>query len=160
MRFNRKIGAGIAGALVLALLAVGVYFGVQKATTRTVTVYFPSLSGLYTGDPVRVIGVNIGKVSDIEPRTGDVKVTLRIDRDTPIPADARAVVVAQSLVSGRFVQLTPAFSGGKEMADGATIQMDHTAVPMEWDDVKKQLDDLTKAIGPDGTDPGTAVAAI
>ncbi|MGB3698975.1 MAG: MCE family protein [Gordonia sp. (in: high G+C Gram-positive bacteria)] len=157
---NRRIWVGVAGAAVLILLAVGVFFGVQKATTRTVTAYFPSVNGLYSGDPVRVIGVNIGKVSSIETRRGDVKVTMRIDNKTSIPADARAVIVAQSLVSGRFIQLTPVYSKGEQLADGATIPMERTAVPMEWDDVKKQLDELSNAVGPKGADRGTAAAAI
>ncbi|EGD55415.1 MCE family protein [Gordonia neofelifaecis] len=160
MGISKRVWAIIAGVVVIALLAVGVFFGVQKATTRTITAYFPSASGLYSGDPVRVIGVNIGKVSDIETRRGDVKITMRIDKNTPIPSDARAVIVAQSLVSGRFIQLTPVYSKGDQLQDGDSIPMERTAVPMEWDDVKKQLDELTKAVGPKGAEPGTAADAI
>ncbi|AUH67106.1 MCE family protein [Gordonia sp. PS3] len=160
MGISKRVWAIIAGVVVLVLLAVGVFLGVQKATTRTITAYFPSVSGLYSGDPVRVIGVNIGKVSSIETRRGDVKVTMRIDDDTPIPADARAVIVAQSLVSGRFIQLTPVYDKGAKLQDGDSIPMERTAVPMEWDDVKKQLDELTKAVGPHGAEPGTAADAI
>jgi phospholipid/cholesterol/gamma-HCH transport system substrate-binding protein len=38
--------------------------------------------------------------------------------------------------------------------------MKRTAVPMEWDDVKKQLGELTEAVGPQGAEPGTAATAI
>lgn len=157
---SKRVWAGVAAAVALIVLAGAVFFGVQKATTRDITAYFPSATGLYSGDPVRVIGVQIGSVTGIEPRSGDVKVTMRIDDDTPIPADVRAVVVAQSLVSGRFIQLTPVYTAGNELEDGAVIPMERTAVPMEWDDVKAQLDELSTAVGPKGTDPGTAAAAI
>ncbi|ALG85928.1 MCE family protein [Gordonia phthalatica] len=160
MSLSKRTWTVIAAVVAVAVLAAVVLIGVQKATTRTITAYFPSVTGLYSGDPVRVIGVKIGSVTSIEPRRGDVKVTMRIDDDTPIPATAKAVVVAQSLVSGRFIQLTPVFTTGKQLADGDTIPMERTAVPMEWDDVKKQLDDLSKAVGPQGADRGTAADAI
>ncbi|NED70021.1 mammalian cell entry protein, partial [Streptomyces sp. SID10244] len=75
----------------------------------------------------------------VTPRDGDVEIKMQVDKDTPIPADAKAVVVAQSLVSGRFVQLTPVYAGGPKLAASADIPMNRTAVPVEWDDIKKQL---------------------
>lgn len=166
MTTMQRVIAAVAAVLVAALVAMLVYFGVQKATTRTLTAYFPSVTGLYTGDPVRVVGVNVGKVASIEPRSRDVRVVLRVDRDVPIPTDVRAVIVAQSLVSGRFVQLTPAYAHGPSLTAANTdIPMERTAVPMEWDDVKKQLNDLSEVLGPkpgaDGAvDAGTAAATI
>ncbi|MEE4025219.1 MCE family protein [Gordonia sp. PKS22-38] len=150
----------VAGVVLIALVAVAAYLGFTRATTKTVTAYFPSATGLYDGDPVRVLGVDVGNVTSITPREGDVRVDLQIDADTPIPLDAKAVVVAQSLVSGRFIQLTPVYADGPQLDDGGTIPMKHTAVPMEWDDVKKQLSMLTEAVGPQGAKPGTAATAI
>jgi phospholipid/cholesterol/gamma-HCH transport system substrate-binding protein len=73
---------------------------------------------------------------------------MEVDSGQPIPEDARAAIVAPSLVSGRFVQLAPVFSGGERLGDGATIDVDHTAVPVSFDEVKQQLTDLTTALGP------------
>ncbi|MCF8611926.1 MCE family protein [Gordonia sp. HY285] len=160
MSNTRRVWAIVAAIVVLVLIAGGVWFGVQRATTRTVTAYFQTVSSLFEGDSVRVIGVPIGKVSSIEPREGDVKVVMRLDNDVPLPEDVRAVIVAQSLVSGRFVQLSPGYSTGPELNGDADIPMERTAVPMEWDDVKKQLSELTEAIGPEGADKGTAARAV
>lgn len=166
LSFVQKIVAIVAAILVVALIAMLGWFGYQKATTRTVTAYFPSVNGVYPGDPVKVIGVPVGKVTGIEPRHGDVRVVMRIDSDVPVPADARAVIVAQSLVSGRFIQLTPSYSSGPQMTAANTdIPMDRTAIPMEWDDVKRQLDELSTVLGPqsekDGlVDPGTAAQTV
>ncbi|MBD0861116.1 MCE family protein [Gordonia sp. zg691] len=160
MSIGRKVLFGVlAAVLAVALVVVG-WKVFTKSTTNTFTAYFPSVASLYKGDPVRVLGVNVGSVSAIIPRENDVKVELRVDRNVEIPADAKAVVVAQSLVSGRFVQMTPVYSGGPAMTDGTDIPMDRTAVPMEWDDIKAQLTRLTEAIGPEGTDPGTAAKAV
>ena len=157
---TKRVLQVVAGVVLIALVAVAAYLGFTKATTKSVTAYFPSATGLYNGDPVRVLGVDVGSVTSITPREGDVRVQMSIDRDTPIPADAKAVVVAQSLVSGRFIQLTPVYSDGPQLNDGDAIPMKRTAVPMEWDDVKKQLGELTEAVGPQGAEPGTAATAI
>ncbi|MFT4043051.1 MAG: MCE family protein [Gordonia sp. (in: high G+C Gram-positive bacteria)] len=163
MRFSPSVSRTwkILATLVVCVIAIVVgYCGYHRATTTTFTAYFASVNGLYHGDPVRVLGVNVGRVEEITPRTGDVKVTFDVDASTPIPANARAVIVAQSLVSGRFIQLSPVYSGGPQLADGAAIPMERTAIPMEWDDVKKQLDALTKAVGPAGADKGSAARVI
>ncbi|MBM7366030.1 MCE family protein [Gordonia hydrophobica] len=160
MALSKRVWAAVAAVVVLIVIAAVVFVGVQKATTRTITAYFPSVTGLYSGDAVRVIGVKIGSVTSIEPRRGDVKVTMRIDDDTPIPATAKAVIVAQSLVSGRFIQLNPVYTKGPQLQDGDSIPMERTVIPMEWDDVKKQLDELSQAVGPHGADRGTAADAI
>lgn len=157
---SRKSWTIAALVVALAVAAVLGYAAYSRATTKTFTAYFASVNGLYQGDPVRVIGVDVGRVATITPRASDVKVTLEVDKSTPIPADARAVIVAQSLVSGRFIQLSPVYAGGAQLGDGAAIPMERTAVPMEWDDVKRQLGELTKAVGPDGADKGSAARAI
>ncbi len=65
-----------------------------------------------------------------------------------VPADAKALVISPNLVSARFVQLAPAYTGGPTLSDGASIGLDHTAVPVEWDEVKEQLTSLSRELGP------------
>ncbi len=151
MSYAKKVWT-VAVAILLALLLVVVgYFGFQKATTDTVTAYFKSTTGLYEGDPVRVLGVNVGRVVSIDPLSDSVRVKLRLNKSVDVPADAKAVIVAQSLVSGRFIQLAPVYNKGPKLVGGTDIPMERTAIPMEWDDLKTQLNRLTEAIGPDGS---------
>ncbi|GAB2655788.1 MCE family protein [Gordonia jinhuaensis] len=139
--------------LVLVVVAgVGVYYGVRDARNREVHAWFPSATGLYAGDPVRILGVNVGSVASIDPRPDGVRVTLRVNRDVDIPAGADALIVAPTLVSGRFVALTPAYDTGAKMPAGYDIPMSRTAVPVEWDEIKDQLTRLSEAVGP-GSDP-------
>lgn len=58
----------IAGVVIIALVAVGlaVFSGLGK---RTIHAEFLSTSGLYEGDDVRVLGVSVGKISDIDQAT-------------------------------------------------------------------------------------------
>ncbi|MGE5694087.1 MAG: MCE family protein, partial [Candidatus Sericytochromatia bacterium] len=111
--------------------------------------YFTSTTAIYPGDEVRVAGVKVGTIASIEPVGTQARMTMHVDRGVPIPADARAVIVAQNLVAQRYVQLTPAYrKSGPKMADGAVIPRERTAVPVEWDDVKTQLMRLTTELGP------------
>ena len=69
-----------------------------------------------------------------------------------VPADAKAVIVAQNLVAARYVQLAPLYRPGEpRLADGAVIPQQRTAVPIEWDEVKTQLSRLATELGPDST---------
>lgn len=131
---------------VVALIAGAVWF--FSARTKTFTAFFPSTQGIYQDDTVRVLGVRVGKITDITTEGGLSKVTMKVDHDVPVPEDANALLVAQSLVAERFIQLTPAFTGGEQMADGGTIPVERTAVPVEWDGVKEQLMKLSTALSP------------
>ncbi|MET4432407.1 MCE family protein [Mycolicibacterium sp. 624] len=140
--------------VLVTLLAAGGAIVVRLAyfEPRTITAYFTSATSIYPGDEVRVSGVRVGTIESIEPEESQARMTLAIDRDVPIPADAKAVVVAQNLVAARYVQLTPAYeadvSAGPVMPDGAVIGLDRTAVPVEWDEVKTQLSRLAAELGP------------
>ena len=135
-------------ALLVATLAVGVYLVWPSRGGHKVIAYFPSAVGLYPGDDVRVVGVPVGKIDSIEPRASDVKITMTVKDDVKVPADARAIIIAPNLVAARFVQLTPAYTDGAVLADGAEIGLDRTAVPVEWDEVKEQLTQLSAQLGP------------
>jgi virulence factor Mce-like protein len=85
--------------------------------------------------------------------------TFHVDRDVPVPVDAKAVIVAQSLVAARYVQLTPPYeTTGPTMADGAVIPVERTAIPVEWDEVKAQLTRLATDLGPRSGVSGTSLS--
>lgn len=140
---------------VAALLAAAAgYVSYQKLFgPKTIIAYFKSATAIYPGDEVRVVGVRVGTIKSIDPLGTRARITLAVDRAVPIPADAKAIIVAPNLVSARYVQLTPAYgsspqASGATMADGAEISEDHTAIPVEWDEIKEQLTRLAAELGP------------
>ena len=163
MNRNGPLRLGLTAALVM-LLVGGVGIVVQQTFfgPKSVTAYFTSTTAIYPGDEVRVVGVRVGSIASIEPVGTQSKVTLDIDRDVPIPADAKAVIVAQNLVAARYVQLTPAYrsGGGPTMPDGAVIPIDRTAVPVEWDEVREQLMRLATDLGPRADAPNPSFARL
>jgi virulence factor Mce-like protein len=141
-------------ALVVALVG-GAFVAIRAAffAPNEITAYFPTATAIYAGDDVKVAGVKVGTIDTIEPEGTRTKITMKVDRKVPVPADAKAVIVAQNLIAARYVQLTPAYrseTGGPKLADGAVIPEERTAVPVEWDEVKVQLERLATELGPDG----------
>jgi phospholipid/cholesterol/gamma-HCH transport system substrate-binding protein len=147
---RNKLKAGLAIALA-GLVVFGTAVAVRNTFFRptTITAYFPTATAIYPGDDVRVSGMKVGTIKAIQPQGTQAKLVMHVDRSVPIPADAKAVIVAQNLVAARYVQLTPAYrSSGPTMADGAVIPANRTAVPVEWDEIKDQLMRLAKDFGP------------
>ncbi len=157
---SRKSLAGAAVVALVGLIVAATALIVRDAFFRpkTITAYFTTATAIYPRDEVRVSGVKVGSIASIQPEGAQAKMTLKVDRGVPIPADAKAVIVAQNLVSARYVQLSPAYrSSGPKMSDGAQIPVDRTAVPVEWDEVKTQLTRLATELGPKSDVSGTSV---
>ncbi len=140
----------LAAALVV-ILAGGVLFAVGAAdrlTRTTVTAYFANSNGIFTGDEVRILGVPVGEIERIEAEPDKVKITFWFDRQYAVPADAMAVILSPSLVTSRAIELTPAYTGGPTLESDAVIPQERTAVPVEWDDFRAQLQRLTQMLQP------------
>jgi phospholipid/cholesterol/gamma-HCH transport system substrate-binding protein len=156
----RRRLATMAAVVLVGLIVAGVAVVVRNTVfgPRTVTAYFTTATAIYPHDEVRVSGVKVGNIKSIEPQGTQAKMTLEVDRGVPIPADAKAVIVASNLVSARYVQLSPAYrDSGPVMHDGAVIPVERTAVPVEWDEVKTQLMRLATDLGPKSGVSGTSV---
>jgi phospholipid/cholesterol/gamma-HCH transport system substrate-binding protein len=152
----KRRGRIILAVSLVAILAGGIALATTSCLTRahknTVIGYFANSNGIFTGDEVRILGVRVGNVDKIEPQPDRVKITFSYDDKYHVPANAEAVILSPSLVTARAVQLTPAYTDGAVMADGAVIPEERTAVPVEWDDLRVQLQKLTDALQP--TEPG------
>jgi phospholipid/cholesterol/gamma-HCH transport system substrate-binding protein len=151
---TRNARIGLAVALAVALVA-GIVVVVRDsgALGRTnLVAYFDNSNGIFVGDEVRIVGVPVGKIDKIEPEPQRVKISFWLDDQYKVPADAKAVILSPSLVSSRAIQLTPAYTTGPVMADHTVISRDRTAVPIEFDDFRQQLQKLNDALQP--TQPG------
>lgn len=156
---SRLLAKVAAGLLLLGLVAGAVAFWPGGAPT-TISADFTRAVGLYPGSDVRILGVKVGQVDAVEPQGRHVRVTFSVDSRHRIPADAKAAIVAPSLVSDRYVQLLPVWTAGPAMAGGARIPLSRTAVPVELDRVSQSLDDLMVALGPDGANKDGALSAL
>lgn len=141
--------------LLTAVLTMGLVLILRTTTNaaRTVvTAYFDNTNGLFVGDEIRILGVPVGGIERIDVEPERAKVRFWIDDSYAVPADVKAVILAPSLVTARAIQLTPVYTGGPTLPSGAVIPRERTAVPVEWDEVRVQLQRFTDMLQP--TEPG------
>ncbi len=146
---RRGARTGLALGLVLALLAgVGVLRSTPMPGRNHFVAYFDNSNGIFVGDDVVVLGVKVGQIDTIEPQPDRARITFWVDDKYPVPADAGAAILSTKLITSRAIQLTPAYTGGPTMTDGAVIPKDRTVVPVEFDDFREQLQKLTESLQP------------
>lgn len=135
---------------VLCVAGVGVvlYIQTQDDNSYEVTAYFEKTIGLFENSDVTILGVPVGKVTDVQPSGTRVRVEMVIDAEHRVPANATAQIVPISVISDRYIQLAPIYSDGPVLEDGATIPQSRTRIPAELDDVFKQLKKLLDALKP------------
>ena len=146
--------------VLLALVVVAAFTLFGEEERKTLTASFPRTVSVYEGSDVRVLGVPVGTVDTVTPSGTEVVVTMSYDPEVQIPADAKAVIIAPSIVGDRFIQLTPAYTGGEVLASGEVIGVDRTATPLELDDIYDSLDDLNVALGPNGANENGALTDL
>lgn len=148
--------AVIVGTVVLILVVVGAFLGYQfykQVTTKTVVAYFTQTLALYPGDKVQIMGVQVGTIDKIEPDGDKMKVTFHYDSKYKVPENATASILNPSLVASRTIQLSPPYTGGRELPDDAVLGLDRTQVPVEYDDLRDSLSRLLTDLGPTPEQP-------
>lgn len=157
---NRKTLSVITASVLVLVMLAGVAVVIQQsffAPTR-ITALFTTTTAIYPGDEVRVAGVRVGTIDALQPEVDYTRMSMSIDRGVAIPAEATAVIVAQNLISARYVELTPAYSdNGPTLQSGAEIPLSRTAIPVEWDEVKEQLNRLATDLGPTSDVSATSI---
>ncbi len=147
---RRWIGRIIALSCVLGVLIGAGVWWLAPSSGRTITAYLSSAVGVFPDNEVVILGVPVGRITSVEPQGRLVKVVMRIDDSVDVPTGASAVVLPPSLVAGRSIQLTPAYTGGPTMPDGGVIPVQRTAVPLGIDDLSRAANDLATMLGPNG----------
>jgi virulence factor Mce-like protein len=140
----RRTALAVAALLVVVLIGASMlHHGKQPIT---VTADFSRTTGLYQENDVTMLGVPIGRVTSIKPDGPVVHVTMEVDGDVPIPANAGAIIMQRSLVTDRYVELTPSYDTGERLADGAHLPLARTRSPIGADDVLASMNRLLSAL--------------
>ncbi|MGD9601721.1 MAG: outer membrane lipid asymmetry maintenance protein MlaD [Gammaproteobacteria bacterium] len=126
------VALGLASLLMLALKVANVNT-LGAADGYRLTARFDNVGGLQVRSPVRMGGVLIGRVTDIDydTRTFQAVVGMRIDpRFTGIPRDTAASIYTAGLLGEQYVNLDP---GGEEevLKEGDALEMTQSAVILE-----------------------------
>lgn len=140
----KRLALALAGLVALT----GCSFG--GPDSRTYTAEFSRAVQVFPAVKVRVLGVDVGVVTDVRNVRQGVQVTFRIDDpEVQLPADVGAAVVPMSLLGERYIQLVPAYSGGPSLPNGSVIPASRTAVPTEPDELLRSLQNYLGGIDPE-----------
>ena len=154
MRRRGRFSNFTAGAIAIVVIAVACYLGFTKSipfrSHYEIQAAFTTSNGIAKNSPVRISGVNIGKVTKVEPMEKGAEaalVTLRINKEgRPIHEDAKAKIKPRIFLEGNFyVDVNPGTPRAAELADGETIPLNQTAVPVQFDQLLKALPSDTRA---------------
>lgn len=150
-----RLGAAALAAVLVAAAAGGAMLSRRGGDTYDLTAYFPRAIGLFERSTVRVLGVEVGRITEVEPEGDRVRVGMRLRDDVKVPAGASAIIVPISLISDRYVQLSPVWRGGPALQDGDEIPLERGVAPAELDDLLSTLKSFLEAIEPGTPDsPG------
>lgn len=149
----------LASGLALGIVVAALVFW-PKSPQHALAAVFPSAVGVHPGSDVRVLGVKVGEVTSVQPQGRTVLVQMVYDAELKIPAEAKALIVPPSVVSDRYIQLAPAYTGGDALPDGARLPIGRTVVPIELDEIYAALDKLNVALGPNGANEKDALAEL
>ena len=120
-----------------------------------VTVLFDSAVGVYETSDVLSLDAAIGTVEDVELTGDHVRVVLSLRDDVPLPADVHATIEAQTVLGERNVTLFPSWdaeleaAGAPRLADGDTIPLERTSVPVEPDEALQAFNELVASLDPE-----------
>ena len=135
------------GVLAIALIAIAMYFGFTKHVPFThgyrVHAVFASSNNIRPGSPVRIAGVNVGKVTSVDryKHTNLTDVTMEISGEgLPIHQDATLKIRPRIFLEGNFfVDLKPGSPSAPEVPENGTIGATQTSTPVQLDQVLTAL---------------------
>jgi phospholipid/cholesterol/gamma-HCH transport system substrate-binding protein len=134
---NRGFGEVLTGAAVLLVAAGFLGFAVAHSGRTAASGYklhasFDRIDGLSPGADVRIAGVKVGNVLDtrVDPKSFLAEVTLSLSDQIHLPKDSAAEVTSESLLGGKFLNLSP---GGdtQEIPPGGTITITQSSINLE-----------------------------
>ena len=139
------------GLIAIAVITVGVLLAWTKSlpfrSHYEIKAAFETSNNIRPGSPVRIAGVEVGKVTGVERAGGNgAIVTMRIqDKGRPVHADATAKIRPRIFLEGNFfVDLTAGSPSADELDDGATLPVQQTATPVQLDEVLTALQSDTR----------------
>lgn len=120
---ERKVGLFFVLSLILlgVMLEIGEKWNPFDKKTPYKT-YLTTVTGLKVGDPVRLAGVNVGKINTIKVLDSNVEIAFEVAPDTKIKTDTVASLRLTNLLGGQFLSLSFGSPAAPALAAGGTVQ--------------------------------------
>ena len=138
-----QVGFFVLAGFIAVVIALFTLTDVSTLRNRyMVTTVVPDASGIRRGDPVQMLGVNIGRVRGFEIAPGGVAVRLELQREYPVPADSRVALRSSGLLGGTVAEIIPGRS--EEVLQRGAVLPGETGVGLmdAADDLSTRADDV------------------
>lgn len=152
---DRGMSRFTAGLIAIVLIAVATYFGFTKANPFAdpyrLSAVFETANNLKPNSPVRIAGVDVGKVKTVEAITsgqGAARVEMEITEEgLPIHSDAQLKIRPRVFLEGNFfVDIKPGSPSAPILEDeGEPIPTTQTAAPVQFGDLLAALQSDTRS---------------
>jgi phospholipid/cholesterol/gamma-HCH transport system substrate-binding protein len=135
----------------LIIIAIGIYFGFTKHIPFKhgfrLKAQFATAVNIHSKSPVRIAGVDVGKVASIKREGNTGLVTMEIEnKGLPIHTDATVKIRPRIFLEGNwFVELQPGSPSARTVSSGFTIPITNTSDPVQLDQVLDALNTDTRA---------------
>jgi ABC-type transporter Mla subunit MlaD len=143
---KRRLSNAQVGVIAIVLLIIGTYLAFAKEIPFTSHGYtlratFQNAVNIHADSPVRIAGVNVGKVLSVERAGNDATVTFTVDQSgRPVREDAFVSIRPRIFFEGNyFLDVTPGGPGSPELASGDTIPISHTSTAVQFDQILSAL---------------------
>ncbi|WP_435769984.1 MCE family protein [Nocardioides sp. SYSU DS0651] len=140
--------------MVLTALATGVLVvtigNLSFGATRSYKADFVDATGVVEGDDIRIAGVKVGSVQDVEIIGADrARISFDVDADTVLDEDTRAAIRYRNLIGQRYISLTDQTGGGERLAEDAVIPVSRTKPALDLTVLFNGFKPLFQALSPD-----------
>jgi len=137
----------VVGLVALVVICVGTYFGFAKDLPFTrdfrVRAVFESANSIRPDSPVRIAGVNVGRVTRVERQAGTNAAVVHMEVEEeglPIHEDATLKIRPRIFLEGNFfVDLSPGTPQAQTIDDDDTLPITQTSTPVQLDQVLTAL---------------------
>lgn len=148
-------------AAVVAVMVVVAVIGAKTSLpehTRAMCAEFSDAVGLYPGNKVALLGIEVGATTAIVNKPDHVEVDFTVPDDLVLPADVGAVTYSQSIVTDRHVELTKAYTGGPKFTGPGCIRLKSTKTPISVSETFSAVGRLADTVldAQDSQDPSEA----
>ena len=144
-----RLGIFIVVSLAVTGLLVVIMGGIGLGSQKEYKAVFSSASELAKGNQVRIAGVVVGKVTDVEIyQRNHAMVTFKVDEDVPMTQESRANVRFLNLIGDRYMSLAQGTAGAPRLEPGATIPMDRTSPALNLTALFNGFQPLFAALNP------------
>lgn len=140
--------------LVVTTLATGVLVVVvgnlSFGETRRMQAVFSDATGVVAGDDIRIAGVKVGSVRDVEVVDRDrALVSFDVDVEAPVTESTEATIRFRNLVGQRYIALTRGTGASTPLAEGATIPIERTRPALDLSVLFNGFKPLFEALNPE-----------